>query len=322
MNAIKAYTIYAGTVLKSRIIREGYLDRFGLEKTIRKFNSMSGKRLLAADEVQLRLIEGIQGSKPFFVGRFGSVELLMASKIILNINHNKQISLDVLCNNAGFFPNRMDMAEKFGLLMLEAMANVDVQGTWYLPFEDYAVKHWLNKDAMLTEGRCLEPWFSSKPWTKALEGKNVLVIHPFVDSIRKQYENHRKDIFMSEDYLPDFKLLTFRAVQTIAGTEDKRFKTWFDALTYMTEEALNLDFDVALIGCGAYGYPLASNLKACGKKAIHMGGVLQAMFGIRGKRWEIDKNPIVRNLYNDYWIRPATNEMLQNGNKVENGCYW
>jgi hypothetical protein len=322
LNSIESYIIYFKTVVKSKVIREGYLDRYGLEKTTHRFNTVSGKPLFMADEIQKVILEGIQGKDPFFVGRFGSIELYMAAKTLLNINHKKQMSLNVLCNNAGFFPNSMDKAEEFGTLMQQAMNCVDVQGTWYLPFEDYAIKHWLCKNAMLTEGRYLEPWFSSNPWTSALAGKNILVIHPFVDSIRYQYEHHRRDIFSNEDYLPDFNLLTLKAVQTIANTKDDRFDTWFDALDYMYNEALKLDFDVALIGCGAYGYPLAAKLKMAGKKAIHMGGVLQAMFGIKGKRWETDKNPIVKNLYNDYWIRPSENEVPQNNSKVENGCYW
>jgi len=67
----------------------------------------------------------------------------MAAKTLLNINHKKQMSLNVLCNNAGFFPNSMDKAEEFGTLMQQAMNCVDVQGTWYLPFEDYAIKHYI-----------------------------------------------------------------------------------------------------------------------------------------------------------------------------------
>ena len=45
---------------------------------------------------------------------------------------------------------------------------------------------------------------------------------------------------------------------------------------------MKFDFDVALIGCGAYGFPLAAKLKTAGKQAIHLGGVLQALFGIKG----------------------------------------
>jgi glycerol-3-phosphate dehydrogenase len=52
------------------------------------------------------------------------------------------------------------------------------------------------------------------------------------------------------------------------------------------------DYDVALIGCGAYGLPLASHVKRKGKQSIHLGGGLQLLFGIKGKRW--DDNPEVK----------------------------
>ena len=45
-------------------------------------------------------------------------------------------------------------------------------------------------------------------------------------------------------------------------------------------------FDIAIIGCGAYGLPLAAKLKKEGRQAIHLAGVTQLMFGIKGKRWE------------------------------------
>ena len=41
------------------------------------------------------------------------------------------------------------------------------------------------------------------------------------------------------------------------------------------------NFDIALIGCGAYGFPLAAFVKGIGKKAVHIGGPLQLFFGIK-----------------------------------------
>ena len=49
---------------------------------------------------------------------------------------------------------------------------------------------------------------------------------------------------------------------------------------------MKIDFDVAIIGCGAYGFPLAAKLKQAGKQAIHLAGATQLLFGIKGKRWE------------------------------------
>ena len=54
----------------------------------------------------------------------------------------------------------------------------------------------------------------------------------------------------------------------------------------MVKEIEKKDFDIALIGAGAYGMPLAYKIKKMGKKAIHIGGSLQCLFGIKGSRWE------------------------------------
>ena len=99
----------------------------------------------------------------------------------------------------------------------------------------------------------------------------------------------------------------------------------------MEQEIDKEDYDVALIGCGAYGFPLGAYVKRQGKKAVHLGGALQLLFGIRGKRWE-DPNYGVQawgipygsysNLMNEFWIRPGKNMKPQGANVVEGGCYW
>lgn len=70
----------------------------------------------------------------------------------------------------------------------------------------------------------------------------------------------------------------------------------------MKNKINNLQFDVALIGAGAYGLPLASFIKRMGKKAIHLGGVLQLFFGIQGKAWDSWK------IYNKFWTKPKLSE--------------
>ncbi len=114
--------------------------------------------------------------------------------------------------------------------------------------------------------------------------------------------------------------MTLKAVQTIAGQKDERFADWFEALSYMEQEALAKDFDVALVGCGAYGFPLAARLKRAGKQVVHMGGALQLLFGIRGKRWDDREDYQV--LFNDAWQRPLEEERPAGAAKVENQCYW
>ena len=127
-------------------------------------------------------------------------------------------------------------------------------------------------------------------------------------------------MFDNLEMLPEFELKTLKAIQTIAGETDDRFSDWFEALEYMRDEAMKIDFDVAIIGCGAYGFPLAAMLKRAGKCAIHMGGATQYLFGIKSKRGE--NHEFIKSLFNDNWVRPSEKETPKNKNLVEGGCYW
>ena len=82
-----------------------------------------------------------------------------------------------------------------------------------------------------------------------------------------------------------------------------------------------IEFDVAIIGCGAYGFPLAAEIKRMGKIAIHMGGATQLLFGIRGKRWD-DWVGVYKKMVNEYWVRPSEEEKISEGYKIENNFYW
>lgn len=150
------------------------------------------------------------------------------------------------------------------------------------------------------------------------EGKKVLVVHPFEKSIRNQYEK-RKQIWRDENILPDFDLITIRAEQTIMGQPSK-YATWFEALEAMKLKMSDTDFDIALIGAGAYGMPLAAHAKSIGKQAVHLAGWTQILFGIKGKRW-VDM-PNVAKYMNEHWTRPLPEEVPQGFKKVESGCYW
>lgn len=88
----------------------------------------------------------------------------------------------------------------------------------------------------------------------------------------------------------------------------------------MIAEINKCDFDVALIGCGAYGLPLAAHVKRIGKKAVHMGGILQFLFGIKSIRYE--ENPTICKYINEHFVYPNESERPQNANLVEGGCYW
>ena len=221
-----------------------------------------------------------------------------------------------MCINAGFFPATKPLLDRFGELMLESMPLVDVLGSWRR--EEAMVMPYI-QNPMLVPLYALEPYYFDNPWTPALEGKKVLVIHPFEDTIRKQHERYEK-LFADKRLAPNYELQTLKAVQSIAGNKPSEFDDWFQALDWLKAEIDKRDFDIAIIGCGAYGFPLAAYVKQIGKKAVHLGGAVQNLFGIRSRGMEV--NPEFVKLMNEYWVRPSEEETPKGFEKVENGLYW
>lgn len=86
----------------------------------------------------------------------------------------------------------------------------------------------------------------------------------------------------------------------------------------MYQEVLKINFEIAIICCGVYGFPLAAKIKDAGRQAIHLGEVTQLLFGIRGKRW--DEYLIISKFYNEYWVCPDSSEIPLGAKKVEEGC--
>jgi hypothetical protein len=199
--------------------------------------------------------------------------------------------------------------------MIDCLPQTDVLGSW-LPEERYFAKEL--RDAKKVPLIDLEPYYHAEPWTTALHGKKVLVIHPFSATIESQYQKHEK-LFMNPDVLPEFHLETIQAVQSIAGAQTK-YADWFAALDDMKKQIVQKDFDIAILGCGAYGFPLAAYIRELGKKSVHLGGATQILFGIKGRRF--DEIADIAGLYNKYWTRPLPEETPESFQNVEGGCYW
>lgn len=285
---------------------------------------LAGKEILPSRDGSDYLKSMIQSGKPFAAVRFGSTELSVVSDALSvkagRIKHIREKSAFSFCRNAGFFPDDKDLMMKYGEMVAEYTKDVDLFGVWNLRFEDYMIRRYSSKTAKLCQPRGLESYYPDNvTWTKELKGKKVLVIHPFENSIRNQYRSNREKLFQDPDVLPEFELLTVKAVQSIAYTETG-YKDWYEAFDNMYNTAMEMDWDVALIGCGAYGFPLAVRFKQAGRQAIQLGGCTQILFGIKGKRW--DHHPVISELYNEYWIRPSEEEIPIRSKEIEGGCYW
>lgn len=280
--------------------------------------------------------ELLETGKPCMISKFGTIELsvlvqywsLRQKRYSLRDMYDyitckrsalwwpREGGVNALCSNAGFFPNDFGLLGKYYEVNIAAIRNIDVLGSY-----QYGEKYFseeLGQAKRVNLDGYYAPYFYKNPWTKALKNKKILVVHPFSEDIRSQYER-RSQLWKNPDVLPDFELITYKSVQSILGIKTP-YKTWFEALDKMEQDIAQIDFDIAIIGCGAYGMPLASFVKNLGKQAIHMAGWTQVLFGIIGKRWEDDVR--FNDIINDYWVHPSKENVPKEAKKIEGGCYW
>ena len=313
-------------------IYQSYQRLIGSDKYFRNSNEhvqVTGEK--ASELLRKKLLE----DAPLMVTRFGANELNCIlnfvfintgivgnfGNIIKGMPYFFSLKKGVVAGmniGAGFFPADKKSIERYCLLSLDDLSAIDVLGSWVAQEQFLFDRFDPNHTRIQLED--LSPFDHVHPWSGALAGKKVLVVHPFEDTIRVQYQK-RQHLFRNQEILPEFELKTIKAVQSIANSETP-YKTWFEALDAMTDQIAKTDFDIALLGCGAYGMPLAARIKRMGKKAVHIGGATQCFFGIKGKRWEIPFYNYQNKYYNSYWVRPGENDTPKNAGKVEDGCYW
>ncbi len=280
------------------------------------------KPMLDKKEANDSLLASLNSEGSFFVGRLGSNELECMVEyydVLKRCEGEKNSYHDnlklVMKQGAGFFPTTDECLDRFAELYTENLKDADfIWSMWLSRFENQYYERFNPNATIGFYDDTALPYDIDNPWTRALEGKKVLVIHPFEDSIRENYEIREK-LFLNPDVLPEFELITLKAIQSIAD-ETPEYETWFEALEYMKRRIDEMDFDIALIGAGAYGFPLGAYIKSIGKKAVHIGGMLQLLFGIKGKAW----NKL--GIYNEHWTSPKEIEKPKGYKSVEAGRYW
>lgn len=159
----------------------------------------------------------------------------------------------------------------------------------------------------------------NEPWTRALRGKRLLIVSPFVKSMQEKLDI-LPEIY-GIDLFPDCSFVFIKPPQTQGDIESEEFD--IELQDFMDEvEEIKDEFDIALCSCGGYGNLVCAKIFDMGKSAIYVGGVLQMYFGIYGSRWLRERPDILRLFMNKHWSRPKEEEQPDGFKKVEGSCYW
>ena len=160
----------------------------------------------------------------------------------------------------------------------------------------------------------------SKNILKEIVGFRWLVISPFVETMRDQIGRlqaiHDPENTKEIDWDKLQKMCQFLQCPLHWHLAPSPYRSWFHGLEELEKAALAQEFDVALIGAGAWSLPLAARIKKAGRSAIHTGGETQLLFGIKGKRWDH------YGFYNEAWVSLPRQQAPPGRERIDDGCYW
>ena len=275
------------------------------------------------NEVQAHLLigEAIRNSKPFAMGKLGGTE----TRAIYHTERFLQIDLIYgfswikygrqLLMLSGVYPlNKRTFHHFAALYKKSVLPACDFISAWQSSKKESTLIRKFAPQARITLELLND--FVPGSWIQHLAGKRVLVISPFSETVQRQHPKRQQIWQRVPELGVDFELLTL-SCPLYSHMVPPVHSDWFVALEAMKEGMRQLDYDVLLVGAGAWGLALAAAAKEAGKVGIHMGGNVQLLFGIKGARW--DSYP---DLYNEHWVYPADSETPKGVENVEGSCYW
>jgi hypothetical protein len=220
--------------------------------------------------------------------------------------------------NAGIFPIDQMSLTSFAESYLDALSHLDLVAIWYNFREASFVRRYA-KDSKLTKIKGIEPFYYNNPWTLALKDKRVVIVSPFAESMARQEKKLQQVWVKRPELVLKCELIYIKCPLSPALTPPV-FSSWMSTLEDLKGRVADVDFDLAIVGAGAYSLPLVSYAKAKGKAAVHLGGGTQLLFGLKGTRWE--NSEFFKEYFNESWIRPSGRESPPERGLVENGAYW
>jgi len=237
-------------------------------------------------------------------------------------------TIGVMKNNAGIKLSGLDSVLKYSQMYMESFDQCDMYTCWephgdvykyIVKSHDYIRNKYVSKEPLWAFALDIYHYIKTLPWTHALDGKRVLIISAFEESIKEKIPI-RKEIY-GVDLFPNCEILTIKPPQTQGTESSEEFDIELNKFLNKLD-AIKETYDIALVSAGGYGNLICSHIYKTGKSAIYVGGVLQMYFGINGQRWIRERPDILRLYLNRSWSRPKEFEKPANHANVEGSCYW
>lgn len=296
-----------------------WLGRRGLHALFGNYfvnhETYAGQGIVSGVEINDFIYNGIKGDKPFAVGRmgFGQVGILCCaqSELFFNSKVHYHWTPSYIHRQGLKSVAEEKSLKRYYDINIKAMSGLDAIGTYTEMFMADAVLEsvpGISNTKIFDDIEILSAMNEyPRKWTHALEGQKVLIVSPFYNEIRIQYE--KRDLLWSDGRIPKCELSYDPSIWM-------RTEGYYKSLEILSERVLSRDFDVALLSCASLGTPLAAMIKESGRKAVQMSSAMHTLFGLKGKRWDN------MGIYNEYWIRPGEDTKPSYANDLDGATYW
>lgn len=283
--------------------------------------------------------ESVEQNKGFAMGKLGFSEQFLLGYLPFKDTNYSNIKLKAYeamlrfhCENQfGVFPTNATFLLEFAQFYTKHVQQIDILGLFLADQEEKIIKeNELNAlfiPYQFTEPDRSIPSSESNCYLRFFEGKKILFISPFADLLKSRAN---KDIFeavwlsIGKEWFWPSEVNAFEIPYSYV-TSVNTYKKYTNSMTLFDSICTNIkevDFDVAFIGAGALGLPIAAHLKNQGKIAISLGGHLQVLFGIGGGRWSKDEFWTTNYINNDWIEMPEKYHPKNKSILTDNGAYW
>lgn len=286
-----------------------------------------------------RVRDAVTQRRGFATGKLGSSEVqrLTYSVVLAREGANSKL-LRVLERNLIFhsltqsalFPPDPAFYLRYNEVYAAHMRNLDVIGffpdlyTNTLPILDHfhvraPLIHFLDQEP----DRSI-PADDENCYLYAFRSKKVLFISSFAEFLCERANRESFENVWSRTGKRWFYPASVAALEFPFGYTASTHAQYPDSLAQLdaiTRELDTRDYDVALIAAAGLAIPIASHVKGMGKVGISLGGHLQPLFGISGKRWR-EMPEYTENYINDHWVSLPERYQLPEKQIADKGAYW
>jgi len=199
-------------------------------------------------------------------------------------------------NQDGLFPIELDFICQYADFYGQHLRQLDSVGICHAQWEWEVLEHYglyPNPQTKLIYYTNQEPNRSSPNredlcYLPGLRDKKVLLICPFAGLLASRANKETFEGVWAKTGKPWFGPASVDALEFPYGFVQEtqaRYGNAIELFESIAEETERRDFDVALVAAAGLGTPIVSHIRQMGKVAIYLGGHLQILFGVLGKRW-------------------------------------